>query len=116
MATGKNFTPLARWLLEQLDERNESARAASLNAGLDHAAISRIIRGTQPSPETCQRLADYFEVPTELLLTLAGHMPAPEDLDAFARQVAELTRGWTDSERRLALELLRTVHRQRRGQ
>jgi len=108
---GKALAPLARWLLEKLDDRNESARAASLGAGLDHAAISRFLQGVAPTPDSCRKLADYFEVPAEFVLALAGHMPTPEEHDAFVQQVAELAKDWSEEERRLGLELLRTVRR-----
>jgi transcriptional regulator with XRE-family HTH domain len=107
----REFTPLARWLLRQLGERRESARAASIEAGMDHAAISRFLRGTQPSPESCQKIAAYFGVPVEEVLSLAGHMPTPPGHDAFLRHVAEIAQDYSVDQRKQALEHLRAIQR-----
>lgn len=80
------WTPLAEWLSKQLGERNESAREASLRAGLDHSAISRFMSGTKPTVESCHKLAAHFGVPEKMVLELAGYFP-PEDFDEFTRQV-----------------------------
>ena len=64
---------LAEFLISECRDRDMSWRQASLKAGLDHSAISRFIRGTQPSPLSCAKLADYFGYSLDHMLVLAGH-------------------------------------------
>ncbi len=62
-------TALIKRLEEVLEKRNESHREASIRAGLDHAAIRRIISGQRPSVHTCVYLANHFGMnPNEVLL------------------------------------------------
>lgn len=67
------WNDLAVFLDNQCKKRGLSWREASLGAGLDHGAISRFIRGTTPSPDSCQKLAAFFGVPEDVPLVLAGH-------------------------------------------
>ena len=99
------FGPLARWLLDQLRERNLSERQASDGAGLDHGAISRYVAGTQASPENCGKLADFFGVAREQVLYLAGHINPPPDHDLFVKQVGALAREWSQDRKRRFLKL-----------
>lgn len=72
-------TQFAAWLGQRLAERNLSARAASLAAGLTHSSISKFMRGTQPNVESCRKLAAFFGVPEKTVLELAGYFePDPE--------------------------------------
>lgn len=73
LSTMTNWTGLAQFLDDKCKELGLSWREASIKAGLDHAAISRFIRGTTPSPESCRKLAKFFSVDEDLVLTLAGH-------------------------------------------
>jgi hypothetical protein len=62
-------TALTNRLEKLLKVRNESYREASLRAGLDHAAIRRILSGQRPSVHTCVYLANHFGMnPNEMLL------------------------------------------------
>ncbi len=64
----------AGYLERLLDERNESMREASLEAGLDHSALSRFITQRQrPTRESCIALADHFRVNPNEILTRAGY-------------------------------------------
>jgi transcriptional regulator with XRE-family HTH domain len=67
------WSDLASFLDEQCKQRNLSWREASLQAGLDHGAISRFIRGTQPNTATSHKLAKFFGVDPDIVLQLAGH-------------------------------------------
>jgi hypothetical protein len=69
-----------------------------------------------PSPSSARKLAVYFEVPEELVLQLAGHIKAPPDQDTFLKQIAQLTEGWSESERRMLVELARTLAAERAAQ
>jgi transcriptional regulator with XRE-family HTH domain len=77
-------TALINHLKEVLKKRNESHREASMRAGLDHAAIRRIISGQRPSVHTCVYLANHFGMnPNEMLLLAQW----PE-LDIFSIETA----------------------------
>ena len=117
MKTGGNFdgNRLRAWLLDMLREKGVSDRSASLDAKLDHAAISRFLKGTRPSPASCKKLADYFEVPAEMVLHLAGYVSAPPNHDLFLKQVSELTRGLTAAERRQVLDVLKALRKRQAG-
>lgn len=45
-----------------------------MKAGLDESAISRFMRGTQPSPQSALKLARYFRIPETEMLILTGHI------------------------------------------
>ena len=108
------WNKLSYWLDEKLNERNESRREASLGAGLDHAAISRYINGTQPSVASCQKLAEYFGVPEKQVLEVAGYFP-PENHEEFVREITYLAGQVPVATRRSVLDLLRAaVEREQR--
>ena len=108
-------TPLALWLSRELKRRNLSGREASEGAGLSHYGVSRFLLGETPTPDSCQKLARYLGVPRELLLQLAGHISPPADQDLFLLELAALTEGWSEPERRTLVELARTLGQQRQA-
>jgi hypothetical protein len=64
----------AEYLKALLQERNETPRAASLGAGLDHGALMRYIKHRQrPTRESCIALADHFGVNPNEVLTRSGY-------------------------------------------
>jgi transcriptional regulator with XRE-family HTH domain len=67
MTKQESRTPFAEWLIKEckrtIDLRTGKPitwRQASLQAGLDHSAISRFIHGTQPSTDSIYHLAIFF--------------------------------------------------------
>jgi len=88
-----DMSDLSRWLLDETEKRDLSMRQASLQAGLDHGAVSRFVKGTVPSPESCERLADFFNVPHMHVMELAGHVHLPPsfpDLDEESQAILVL--------------------------
>ena len=72
------MTELAAWLRAELGRRGLTQNAASVYAGVGQATISDILnKGHVPRVETLFRLADFFDVPREQVLRLAGYL-APE--------------------------------------
>jgi len=102
---------LQAWLLRQLQERNWSAREASLAAGLNHGAVSHYLAGHRPSAENCRKIAVAFGVPASVVLILAGYMARPAGHDPFLAQVTELTSGWTGDQKERLLRLVRELDR-----
>jgi transcriptional regulator with XRE-family HTH domain len=113
LGAAQDMTPLARWLWEELERRGLSAREAAIAAGLSHGSVSRFLSGRQASPASCRKLARYFDVPEEFVLHLAGHIKPPPDQDVFLKQMAQVTEGWTEDEKRTLVALARTLGRQR---
>ncbi len=67
----KNYDaePLRQRILQLLKQHNESFRGASLDSGLDHQGIRRVLSGQKPNIISLILLADHFGVnPNELLL------------------------------------------------
>lgn len=80
---------LQEWLTEACRERNLSWREASIGAGVNPGAVSAIMSGVRPGLQVVINLAEFFDVPPEFLLRLAGHLPPkrakPGDLSSVAR-------------------------------
>jgi len=85
----KRYDPsqLVPVLEKLLEERNESYRQASLQAGLDHGALGRYLRDKKrPSLNALFLLADHFDVNPNDLLVLADYPP----LKMFEREPGNL--------------------------
>lgn len=90
--------PLINRVKELLEQNNESFREASLDAGLDHQAIRRILAGNRPQIQVCILLADHFRINPNEILQLAGwptlkafdiHLESAENLPPEAVDVAK---------------------------
>jgi transcriptional regulator with XRE-family HTH domain len=82
---------LGQWIIEECAARGLSWAEASRRAGVDKRTISLIIRGQRPGLDTCRALAAVFDVPTEQVLRLAGHLegsPIPLPLSPAVRSLA----------------------------
>jgi transcriptional regulator with XRE-family HTH domain len=67
---------LANWLRGELQRHGLTQGQAAVYAGIGQATISDMLnKGHVPKVETLFRLADYFEMPRDELLRLAGHLP-----------------------------------------
>lgn len=64
--------PFKQRLLQLLEQKNETYREASLNSGLDHQAVRRILAGRRPAMHICILLADHFGVNHNDFLKLGG--------------------------------------------
>lgn len=69
-------TPIGEWLREECQVRGIPWAEASRLAGVDKSTVSLIMRGQRPGLETCRALAQAFQVPTEHVLRLVGHLEA----------------------------------------
>ncbi len=110
---GKELTPLAEWLLEEMRERNLSARQTSEGAGLTHSAVSKYLEGVQPSKKTCAALARFFGVPQSLVLIKAGWVEPPPSYDQWMKTMGDLTQGWSESDKELVLRLTQEIAKSR---
>ncbi len=64
--------PFKQRILQLLEQKNETYREASLDSGLDHQAIRRILGGRRPAMHICILLADHFGVNHNEFLQLGG--------------------------------------------
>lgn len=64
--------PFVSRLEKLLEGHNESYREASLEAGLDHQAVRRILAGQRPQMHICILLADHFGINPNEFLELAN--------------------------------------------
>ena len=111
------FVPFLRRLME---ERNESYRETSLNAGLDRSAMWRFLnRKNRPHRDACILLAQHFEVNPNEMLQMAGYDPLPlfdlslTDASEYPPEVKAVAQALTEitdlALRRRACELVREV-------
>ena len=76
-----------RWPRERCREERLSCRQAAAKAGLSHATIAKIRKGTRPLAETIIKLAEAFSdgpnqrvVLEDYLLTLCGYRNKPPEI------------------------------------
>ncbi len=81
--------PLIDRVNELLKQHKESFREASLNTGLDHQAIRRLLAGNRPQMHVCILLADHFGINPNEFLQLAG-WPTLKAFDVNAVDTANL--------------------------
>jgi len=101
-------TQLAQWLLKELEKRHISARRASLEAGLNPNAVRRYIKGRQPAPAACRKLASYFGVPEDFVLHLAGHITLPETEKIRLKLLQRAAEGLPDEYIDLLIQMAQT--------
>ena len=106
--------PLQALLRESLARTGESARGASLAAGLADNAISKYLRGrVQPSRDACIALAAHFGLDPNEVLRAAGYAPVPfysTDLSPEVRELATLLEQVEDADdRSRIIEVTKTL-------
>ncbi|HXH56588.1 helix-turn-helix transcriptional regulator [Iamia sp.] len=65
--------PFSAWLRRQLTRRDESQAEFARAIGKHPGVVSRWLQGKQPTPASLDLVADYFHVPHDDLLAMAGH-------------------------------------------
>jgi transcriptional regulator with XRE-family HTH domain len=69
------------WVRQQLRRRHWNDAEFARQLGMPSGTISRWLTGErQPKTSSCDLIADVFGVDVDLVLTLAGHRPAPLSL------------------------------------
>lgn len=68
---------LKAWLEGELNKHNLTMAEASRRAGLNHGAISAILNGQAPGLKQCAALAEFFGVPLDNVLEMAGRARKP---------------------------------------
>lgn len=111
--------PFKQRILQLLEQKNETYREASLESGLDHQAIRRILSGRRPAMHICILLADHFGVNHNEFLQLGGwptlkafdiHAVNAENLPPEAVEVAmDVARIPEPGTRKQVAEAIRTL-------
>lgn len=66
---------ISSWLKEQMDRNNINALSLSYALHISHVTIGKWLKGTYtPSPRSCRKIASFFGIPEEDILTIAGHL------------------------------------------
>jgi transcriptional regulator with XRE-family HTH domain len=110
----KNQNELARWLTRECEKRNLSWTEASRRAGVAPNTVSQIVNGTPAGIKRLTALADFFSVPLDYVLKLAGHLPITENtmdpaLQATADQLVQIYFEVKEIDPELAERLTRTA-------
>ena len=97
------------WITQKIEKRGWSYRELARQANISHALISRTLSGDMtPSADFCIKVAQALDVSPEMVLRLAGILPAapPATLadDAALQELVELARTLSSDKRK---ELLR---------
>lgn len=66
-------TEFGAWLLAELTRREWLQGDLAHQTGKSHTVVSRWIYSSQPTPDSCERIARAFGIPTSEVLRRAGH-------------------------------------------
>jgi transcriptional regulator with XRE-family HTH domain len=70
-----NTKPFRKWLLEMMERKDLNQTSLAIHLGRSQPTVSAWVRGTTvPDEESCRKIADFFDVPLDVVLVLAGHM------------------------------------------
>ena len=68
--------PIVSFLKEVMRRRKRLPSQLAADLGVSHATVSRWLSSQDvPNTRSCRRLAEYSGVPTESVLSIAGHLP-----------------------------------------
>jgi transcriptional regulator with XRE-family HTH domain len=67
---------LNEWLAQQFKYRPDiNQTSLALSIGVSQSTVSKWLRGTAtPDPDNCHKVAQFFGVPAEDVLAIAGHL------------------------------------------
>jgi transcriptional regulator with XRE-family HTH domain len=72
----------ANWVRGQLRRRQWNDAELARRLGVPNGTVSRWMTGERrPNPQSCDRVADLLGADVDMVLTLAGHRPAPAPVD-----------------------------------
>lgn len=82
------WATFGEYLLARIRSKGLTRLRVAKDLGLDPSHMTRLIKGKgNPAPETCKRVARYFEDPTSIPLRLAGWLNGDDiNIDDFARE------------------------------
>lgn len=111
MSTSEGQT-LGEYIRERLEGR--SLRALATYAGISIGTASNLIndRIDEPAPSTLLKVADYLDVPVQVLYRLVGYLPEDADVDSLpVIEATRLMRQLPSDNQSEILEIVRALHR-----
>lgn len=101
----------SQWLRRRIEETGLSERQVAHGARLGARTVNSILHHPEfdPRPETCQKLAAFFQVPVDYLMRLAGHLPPrrPPDVQPGEEELLADYRLLNPQRRRAVREMVR---------
>jgi len=97
-----------RWFSLEVEKRGISFREVSRKTRIASSTISAWMTGkTDPTPSSVERLAEFFDVSPREIYELLGWVEPVEvvELDNAERQIVEMYRSLSSSQRQLFLRL-----------
>lgn len=67
------LSPFGAWFLAEMKRRGWSGAETARRMGIYSGTISKWLYGDIPTPESCELIAEGFELPLDLVLDRAGH-------------------------------------------
>jgi HTH-type transcriptional regulator, competence development regulator len=112
-------TSLAEELRRIRGIRSASLRQVEKATGISNAYLSQLEHGdaTNPSPNILYKLAEFYNVPYESLMTAAGYLKTSERASGkrpSGIQAALMTADLTDEESKVVAEYIEFVRSQRK--
>ena len=72
----------AEWLIDEMNKRNWSQADLARHAGMNRQVVNRIIKGDRiPSADSCNALANAFNLSPETVFRKAGLLPPSPEPD-----------------------------------
>lgn len=96
------------WLKKILKDKGWTQGELSRRSGVSRGALSNIIsKRRDPSPDTCNQIAEALNLPAEDVMRRAGHLEALEPDSAAVRQILEVVRQLNDDDQKEVLKYAR---------
>ena len=83
----REYDKLADWLIAECEQRGLSWAEASRMAGLSHNTISQVVNGVPPGPKRLRALAEFFDMPPEVLFRMADLLPPKKDKNGIDPEI-----------------------------
>jgi transcriptional regulator with XRE-family HTH domain len=114
---------LKDWLQQRFDRRPEiNQTSLAISIGVGQSTVSKWLKGVStPDPKNCHKLAAYFNVSDDYVLSLAGHRSQIKETQAHygddvpgLREAMHLFRQLDDDDQERILIFMRSILQERR--
>lgn len=97
------------WLDAELTDRGITDSDLARRGGISHAVISRARHGQLPGWEACKGIARGLNLPPEIVLRAAGHLPPEPARDSAQLELQLLLAGATEQQKKEILRYARYI-------
>lgn len=98
------------WLDLELADRQITDSELARRGGISHAAISRARHGQLPGWEACKGIARGLNLPPEIVLRAAGHLPAFPEMDPVKAEMIMILDMADENQKKEILHYARFIH------